>query len=287
MKSALYIVSTGRSGTTILAQSISGNPDVVCRSIFPFENRCSQHLFVWAQNGKPANYTQLMQDAESKSTYRLYQRDDELSANWWQSRSTGIKGKRAINHVDDYYTYIALEENKPDAKIYLEKAIGYRTIARMHKWGWPLQVILLMRDPRDTYLSVKSYNKQIQKNGFGAAVFNNEELLDSYIRFYKNTKTALQNNAIPFSEVRYDALMSNPTDTLEKLAQNIEIDASDISIKNMSQAFHFKHIQTASHRTQSDQKKVSRWPYEASEQELTMFKEFDSDIEDLGFRKVA
>ncbi len=282
-KFSSYILSTGRSGTTILAQCLSANPSIVCRDVFPFETRASQHLFLWAENGKSDDYMNLSIDSKTKANFRLFLRDDELSKDWWQSKKSTIRGKRVIDLVDDYYSFIKETQNKPKSITYLEKAKGLSTLHRMHSWGWPLYPILLIRDPRDILLSVKAFNAKRMLNGFGAANFTDAELVNMYSNFFLSSRALFKNKKIAFSEVHYNALMENPEATLAKVAKEANLDSSPTAVELMLHSFRKDSKDTALHITQKDKNSTSRWKGEANDRLIKIFKNFDHKFKELGY----
>lgn len=285
MYTGFYIVSTGRSGTTILSQSLSAHPEVICRSIYPYETRASQHLFNWDSNGRIERHLRPARDPNSKASYKLFLRNDELSFMWWKNMVKGVKKKPVIKLINEYYQFISSVENKTNCKFYLEKATGSSTVIRMHNAEWPLKAILLIRDPRDILLSVKSFNSKRKRAGFGVKRFTDSELLNNYIKFFINTQKSFTKNNLNFCVVKYDSMIQNPSESFEKMAKDLSLDSSSTSIELMLESFKSKSADTEKHVTQKNINSSSRWREEASTELLDIYKKHDDSLQLLGYEK--
>jgi LPS sulfotransferase NodH len=281
---ATYILSTGRSGTTVLARALGGHPGILVRDVFPFENRTSQHLYLWAENQKEGDFQAMTQDRESGVKFRLHQRDDNASSLWFEQRAAQMRGKRVVDISDDYYAYIADVQGKPDATMYLEKSIGFATIKRMHRWGWPLRVVLLVRDPRDILLSVKSFNKKRNVQGFGADRLGETDLVRSYLNFFLTVRQMLKNNGIEFVEARYENLLNDPEQALAEVAQGLGLDASPSIIDQMVDAYGAQDENVRNHRTKSSGGALLRWKTEMMPGQIQELSAYNDSFETLGYK---
>ncbi len=280
---SIYIVSTGRSGTTVLAKALSGHPELVMRSHFPYENRTSQHLFTWGMNGREAEMPYLIEDKESSVKYRLYQKDDDFPKQWFKDNANLVKKYRAIEVADKFYECVAQLENKTSPKAYVEKSIGMGTITKMHKWGWPLKRILLVRDPRDILLSVNAFNKKHSMSGFGADKFDDRELLQRYIQYFLHNRNIMGEIGMSGVEVRYEDLLANPKNELKRVASELDLDDSDASISNMFDTYGQVDAKVTAHRTQKNNVNISRWSDEATDEQIEIFSEFNGELSKLGY----
>lgn len=265
----------------MLAKALSGHPQLVMRSEFPYETRTSQHLFNWAANGRNKKLPYIADDGHTK--YRLHQKDDRPSEQWFSDNITLVHKNRAIDIADNYYKFVAELENKNNPTAYVEKAIGANTVNRMHRWGWPLKRILLIRDPRDILLSVNSFNEKNNTKGFGADRHSERELLNLYINFFLNNRKVDSANTPPGIEIKYEALKNDPEKELTNITAALGLDSTNKSITQMLDTYNFVDQDIKQHRTQTNINNVVRWPSEATDNQLDMFHEFDEKLQLLDY----
>ncbi|OED42628.1 hypothetical protein AB833_05805 [Chromatiales bacterium (ex Bugula neritina AB1)] len=267
----------------MLAKALSGHPELIMRARFPYENRSSQHLFTWGMNGREWDIPYLCADRDTGVKYQLHQRDDEQSKKWFSDNKDLIRKYRAVDITDKYYEFVATIEGKTSPKAYVEKSIGVGTIRRMHNWGWPLKKILMIRDPRDILLSVNSFNRKHNMEGFGADKFDDRELLRRYIAFFVSNRRAIGAKDLPGLEVKYENLKNNPQLELKRIATELGLDDSDDSISSMVGAYSSVDDQVTAHRTQKNIDNTIRWPDEATDEQLEMFSEFQEELSELSY----
>jgi hypothetical protein len=283
MRKAAYIVSTGRSGTSLLAGHLAAHPELLARSFFPYEARPSQFLFTWASTGRPPGILDAVTDPTNGVSYIPCQPNDADSRQWFQEHEATFPRKRAVDIADAYYEWAAKVQGKPNAKWYIEKSISFATIPRMHQWGWPLCCILLLRDPRDIFLSVKAFNRKRGFRSFGEDTLDDTALFASFIHFFLGARKTIAQRRIPHIEVRYESIMENQGAEFARVAQFLEVDSTQDGLDLMLRKEIADSESVRAHRTASQGSSVRRWQAEASPQQNELFAVFQHQLAELGY----
>lgn len=283
MVAAAYIISTGRSGTTLLGKYLSGHPELIMRSRFPYETRTSQHLFVWASAGRSVDVLEASKDPVNGVSYAACQADDSLSKEWFRDSRHLFFRLRALDIASRYYEYIATVEGKSDHKFYIEKAISLSLVPRMHQWGWPLRCILLVRDPRDIFFSVKAFNKKRGFKSFGEERLEDDGLVLSYINFFLGARHIFETQEIPYLEMRYEDLIESPAASLERVGKFLGVSHDEQTIGELLRAETSMETQMTSHMTTQGRSTVGRWRSDASYEHKPIFDAYAGRIRRLGY----
>jgi hypothetical protein len=283
MRKAAYIVSTGRSGTSLLAGHLAAHPELLARPFFPYEARPSQFLFTWASTGRPPGILDAVTDPTNGVSYIPCQPNDADSRQWFQEHEATFPDMGAVDIADAYYEWAAKVQGKTNAKWYIEKSISFATIPRMHQWGWPLCCILLLRDPRDIFLSVKAFNEKRGFKSFGENSLGNAELLESFINFFLGARNIIAQMQIPHIEVRYERIIEHEEAELGRITQFLEVDSAHPALHLMLNEQSADTDSVRAHRTAPEELSVGRWKVQATEDEKELFLLFGERIALLGY----
>ena len=278
----ILVASTGRAGSTLLMKVLASHPEIIVRSLFPYETRASQYYYICnfeemdTANFNPINWNGI--------EYRPFQGNDKKSAFWSQQQTQKGWEKQQVNLSDEYYSFVAELEDKPLAKSFAEKLVGLSLVEPMINSFPESKVIFLQRDPRDTFFSVKSFN---QKRGYVS--FGEEKgeatLFTNIISFYKYSqklkKTLSQVNYI---NLKYEQLVTEKMATISQLFNSLDVDNSDRQVLAAIKYAFAESPESLKHKTSTNvSASMSRWKREADDQVLEIFASFQKDLEQIGY----
>ncbi len=227
-----------RSGTTILMSYLLNHPDIVGKREYPYEFRLATywaHLFMImtkTNNSQPANLNwQGTQDnnAIGAPTYFNFKEPD-LSE--WFGKSFAEKAASfCINAIEDNYRILKEREGKPASRYFCEKFPGNK-----HKYFCELFSkvisILIVRDIRDVFCSVSSFNKKRGYSGFDVEKFKSEaDYLINLGRAQKEKLMMRMNNSrnIEYHIVKYEDFVRNPVRIIQRIYKDIGFGEVEIS----------------------------------------------------------
>jgi len=153
---------SGRSGSTLLMQLLGTSDEIAFDRVYPFEDRYLTYLARWAMALKeqvpptdewnfgtrftePGGFVGSFPSLEARYWDSDAMWRQALSSSWQQFSQVTFE-----KHIGDVCPKYYAEKCAPWLSTYLKDIIDYR-------------IILLVRDPRDTFLSIKAFNK---KRGF-------------------------------------------------------------------------------------------------------------------------
>jgi len=231
----IYIMGCGRSGTTIL-DIVLGN-----HSGFLSLGELNNSMDAWNKKricscGVPVRQCRIWKNVgniffrndSGGEHYRIanYQNDIERQI----SIIKHILGLYDSSMIHEYHSYIynifrlLKESSSAKAIIDSSKSVG-RALALLKNAKIDVQIIHLVRDPRGVYFSFQKKNLITPtKNIWSlAAYWNSVNFLASLVRLRFGDKKVLR--------VRYEDLISNTDLTIDKIADFINEDLSDVKIK--------------------------------------------------------
>lgn len=278
----IFVASTGRAGSTLTMKILASHPHIVVRSLFPYETRSSQYYYICHTKGdKWVDFAPLNLD---NIEYRPFQQNDKKSLLWSQRQKQRNLEKYGLNLTQRYYRFVAKRENKPQAKKFAEKLIGLPLIKQMSSLLTEYKIIFIQRDPRDTFFSIKSFNKQRGYLSFGEEG-GDRTLFINLINFYKHSEQLQKNlDEKNYMNLKYENLLGEKMSTISKLFQDLNVDWGDRQVKTTIEDAFAESPESTQHQTSSTiQSSVSRWKQEADELTLEMFASFQDDLQQIGY----
>ena len=268
----IFLSSTGRAGSTLLMKILSCHSQIAVRTLFPHETRASQYYYLsHLQEQKKPTFLPLKLNGIE---YRPFQGNDKESIAWSNKhRNVVIEGNGA-NLTEDYYRFVSKIENKPQASCFAEKLIGLPLVKQMVQDFKESQVIFLRRDPRDTFFSIKSFNKKRGFFSFGEEA-GDEVMFSRLMSYYQGTinfAKSLDSRAVI---VRYEDLINSKHDTILYLFKSLELDYSKQQIAQVIDSAFEESKEVEFHRTTNKQKSsLARWKRESKDESLAIFNKF-------------
>ena len=122
--------------------------------------------------------------------------------------------------------------------------------------------IFLVRDFRDVYSSMLAYNEKFGRRAFGPAHIDTD---DDFAQFLRNSTIRNLSRSWPKREdrahlIRYEDLITRPTEILHGVLTYLELDASDATMDGMIERASAENPEMKRHLTSSDvSTSLGRW----------------------------
>ena len=272
--------SYGRSGSTLLMKVLSKHPQIVVRTLHPFETRAAQYYFVCSNHRResPSYEPVLYGNVE----YLPHQGADEKSRAWRVTEGSPSLDNHGFEFACKYYQFVAKLEGKQGVNTIAEKVVGLQVVEELlDAFGTRARAIYLFRDPRDVFLSVKAFNEKRGFLSFGEER-GDEELLLSIIHFQKAAAQSVLNDPERRLAASYENLLERRVATVTRVFEGLHLGADDdIVDKVVAEAFkqdrHFLEHSTS----QSSESSVRRWITCENAEARKLFERFDENISAL------
>lgn len=280
----IYLVSSGRSGSTLLMKILSLHPQILVRSIFPYETRASQYYYLSYQQGKKQSSFSLLEF--KNAVYRPFPLKDKDSAKWSESQSSTELTELGHNLTESYYSFLSVLEKKEKVSYFAEKAKGIHLCKLMTENFPNSKVIFLYRDPRDIFISAKLFNKKRGNSRFGGDK-GDHAMYSQIIRFLKTAKKFSKNLGDRAVTITYEYLIEDKKNAIKALFEGLDIELNEDKVEKIAQVAFEKTEESEKHKTTEEAKKsVERWRDEVDEETNEIFKKFSNEIEDLGYSSI-
>jgi len=276
----VFLSSYGRSGTTILMRILAAHPEVLVRSIFPYETRAAQYHFLCAAQGRQS--PDFMPVELLGTVFKPFQENDKRSLEWCQLGQTSEYATFGENAIEEYYDFVKGVECKSDAKYFVEKIFSMPLTKEMMKGLSGARSIVLHRDPRDIFCSVKAFNKKRLRLSFGEDM-GDQFLYKSILKFQLGEslfKKTFGDQVILF---KYEDLLMQMEGTLTNLFEWLRVDSSKDQVDAVIKSALAHDDRMASHKTSGEGMSIGKWRKEASEDNLHMFTEYMKELRLLGY----
>jgi hypothetical protein len=257
----ILVSGIGRGGTTLLMQLLGTSPQIMFNRSYPFEVRYLTYLLRWSlvlneewqpnENWGPGeNYKHPSGQMVGPMPYtntKLWPGKEIWSKCFetaWQEFSSALISKAENNKTGIHRKY------------YAEKAPRW-VMEYLEQQSIPYNVICLIRDPRDVFLSINAFDKQRGFSGFGRSSENTDldyakQLARSYKNLHKDRTITAPNSLM----VKYEQLITDLSSEAQRLSRWLDIELNPALVKKRE--VKFKHHMTSG----SPEKSVERWRYE-------------------------
>ena len=257
----LALLSSGRSGSTFLMRLLAGHPEIVAHTLYP----CELMLMTFA--AFPADKTY-------GNTNRLfrYAFDGDVEV---------LKGPLAAKvafgatEVRGVYDRMAKNLGK-QPRYYLEKTTNSHDLTPMVASFPDIRFVLLLRDPRDTFLSAKAFNARRGFTAFWEKPGDSDE--QSIVRQRARLEGIVSAaEKAPYHVIRYEDLIEAPQQTLPPLIEWLGLPSSSAIASSMiasAAAFNERYHKTSASSAAS----IGRWQREMSLQRRALFQSHMGDL---------
>lgn len=270
------VTAVARSGTTWLMHLLSRHPQIVAYPAYPYEFHVGsyfQHLLRVVVS--PADFIHSSTPdsfwfEHAYAGHPPFQASPpmdlmELEA-WLSSRLWPLTANYAVQATDQFYRSVAAQQGKSAPQFFAEKLT--------EPWfGWLMRAlysrpkeIFVIRDFRDVFCSVLSFNRRRKFESFG------RERVDSdaaYAEWLNAEVTKLIENWRARSDVslliRYEDLVLSPEQLLAKIFAYIGVDCSPTLVREVLSLAQQQAPMLAEHMTaQTPARSIGRWRSELS-----------------------
>lgn len=267
----IMLRSFGRSGSTLLMQVLGSSSNVIFDKDYPFEkrhltylHRLSKILDMEVSNGPDWNPDAIFKSSLDRvgpipyQEVKIFERhilSKEVLKQLWAGFSKTIKSAVAENINQEQPVYYA-------EKVVHDICDDVNSICEAKN-------IFLFRDPRDEFLSVRSFNKKRGFNGFGWEESDDDisyaRKLCAMRRNFMRHIAKIQRDDRRFF-VKYEQFLSDPYGNTEDLSEWLGVSLDYAKVEE--QVGSVSHHMTSRNVSES----ISRWKYELDGDVLEIFK---------------
>lgn len=255
----VYVVGLARSGTTVLTRMIGAHPAIACGDKYPLE-LCASAFYA-----KMARLAASTADLAGYSKSNLFAENDLLGPNPFASlnhvdrdvldeivrQSSDVYIRAAADATDAWYGTLARTHLSKRAALFVEKSQPGSVLVSSLNVYPRARCILLVRDPRDSFLSKARFNRKRGTKDFGERVARD---VAHWAELHIEDHRALIDHYGAFRErfvevVRYEDLMDNPLQVMSRICTALGVDRSDDVLASMIEVGKDASGHFAEHRT--------------------------------------
>jgi hypothetical protein len=273
------VVTYGRSGSTLLMQGMARHPDVLMARYHPFEHRIAQYLL--AARDANAEVDGMCLELGGASIFAARPRD-------WRIRlALGLASRKrlfGVGATPDAWTaaeavYRAVCRGRPGRRaVILEKSVGLAFPQRIRAaWPWT-RLVVLLRDPRSVFFSVKAFNRRRGYLSFGEEE-GEEALFRRIVQF--STVADAQASAGSALRIRYEDLVVSPRREVERLLGFCALDPG--FAEQVCAGLERQGREARSHMTTALADSLERWRSDAGPQHAELFSRYEKQLDQLGY----
>ena len=268
----ITVFHAGRMGSTAMMRALLANPEIVVDDRHPYEYASAGYFshvssvllrtkhFENSQDGNPENAGWLIPSLGPNMYLSPdFQRYEDIELNL--ASLAGEVSDFARAAIDLCYRPIRARTNKPNATWFVEKVVWQDSI-NAFLWLYPrVKLILLTRDPRDSFRSARDFNAKRSIAAFGREyVANDTDWIDFRSRWMRRMVHAFNFHAEEDRlNVRFEDLMADTLGTMHRVCVFLGIDNSISTVKAMANAVLEETPESMAHRTSSRGHEVGEW----------------------------
>jgi hypothetical protein len=297
----IMITSPGRSGSTLLMRTLAEHPDIVIEKRFPYEaNVCSYWMHflqvLATPTGTRPESVEFWTDLKRLTPFPHFVIDpatgpippeQAIVDRWYATHQVEEFARVAQAAVESFYREYASAGNRTPPAFFAEKLAPVNHIRWIMLQLYPrAREIFLVRDPRDTLVSVRAFHaKHGAAVGFNAQSIGTDEELVGLVRKSIESLTGLWKRRSHYSTlVRYEDLVRSPTEQVRTMLDALELDSSASIVDSMVKAGTEATADVNAHRTSPDaSSSIGRWKRDLEPRLQELCDEaFDGLLDELG-----
>jgi Sulfotransferase family len=303
----IAVFHAGRMGSTAMMRALLAHPEIVVDDRHPYEYTSAGYF------SHASSILLRTRDFENRNERNLKDRESE-NAGWLipslepnMNLSPDIQQYEDIERnlaslasevsdfaraaIDVCYRPIRAQTNKPKATFFAEKVFWQDSIDAF-LWLYPkVKLILLTRDPRDSFRSARDFNAKRSIAAFGREyVTNDKDWIDFRSRWMRRMVRTFDFHAEEDRlVVRFEDLMADTLGAMRRVCAFLDIDSSISTVKAMENAALEETPESMAHRTSSRGHEVGEWRRGLTSEEATQIVDrsrvfmrrfgYDEDIE--------
>src|SRR5215208_356381 len=166
-----------RDGSTLLMRLLATSPQIAVGGGYPYEHKYFAYLFRWAHLIDRTDWPRKVWNSGAFATLKQEEQMPLMGAPPWRRRELFEPG-RGDDEMSDHAFRVVWEEFSRRASAQTRKRLkrpdaDVRYYAEKHLSTWrvdlgrlpPVQVLAVLRDPRDTYVSITSFTQKRERAG--------------------------------------------------------------------------------------------------------------------------
>jgi Sulfotransferase family len=272
----LMLTTLGRTGSTWVMQLLGQHPQIVAYRPFEYEPRVSSYwMQVLKTLSEPASYLQALAADLSDDYWWLGSKrlpsvppvPDAQIQQWLGRYQIEELVAFCQNRIREFYEQVALIQGKTKPIYFAEKYLsgydssGYDVQAMIEELYPQSREIVLVRDFRDVYCSIQSFNAKQGFAGFGRERVNSDK---EYLQQLRLQALYALRSWKRYSGrahlLRYEDLVLRPNETLSALLEYLDLDSAPSKVEGMIQRSSDETLDMQEHRTIPDpQQSIGRW----------------------------
>ena len=248
----IMVTSPGRSGSTLMMRMLAEHPDIIVEQRFPYEtNVCSYwmhflQVLATPMTNLPVESHELWTDLQRLPPFPYFFIDPATGPippeqatldRWYATDQVEEFARVAQAAVESFYREYASARNRTTPAFFAEKLVPAGHVRWIMRQLYPqAREIFLLRDPRDTLVSVLAFHAK-PPGGFGAQSVGTDEQLVSLVRESIVALTQLWKRRSQYGTlVRYEDLICSPTQQIRTMLDALELDSSANIVDSMVKA---------------------------------------------------
>jgi hypothetical protein len=273
----IMVTSPGRSGSGLLMRMLAEHPDIIAHREFPYESRvCSYWMHFIQVLATPVDTSQaesfeFWTDRKRLPPFPYFLIDPVVFAGppevgtvdrWYGSDQIEEFARVAQAAVESFYREHARGRKRTTPAFFAEKfAPGDHIRSIMWQLYPRTREIFLVRDPRDTLVSVRAFENKRGRGEFAGQLVETDEQLVGVIRNSILDLTRLWKSRSQYGTlVRYEDLVCSPTEQIRAMLDALELDSSGNIVDSMVKAGNEATARMNAHRTSPDPlSSIGRW----------------------------
>jgi hypothetical protein len=296
----VMLTSPGRSGSTLTMRILAEHPDIIVHERFPFETNVFSYwmhfMHVLAAPADTSRVEPYWTDPKLLPPFPYFFKDPAIGLNpredaaldrWYATDQVEEFARVAQAAVESFYGEYASTRKQTAPAFFAEKIVPVGHVRRIMRLLYPrAREIFLVRDPRDTLVSVLAFHAKHGVADFGRErrVESDEQLVGLIRRSILSLTQLWKGRSQYGTLIRYEDLVCSPTEHIRAMLDALELDSSANIVDAMVKAGKETTANVNAHRTSAGgASSIGRWKRDLEPRLQKLCDEaFDGLLDELG-----